>query len=254
MPAPEENHARVLRAPAAPQPASSTAPPSPSATRTRCSSSASSPIDAVDRGRARPHPRLALRLGRAVLPARPAHRLRQSLQSDLIAFRCSPHARVRSGLGGRHRSGKCGSSRPPGAFARRARGSWHAGSPLAASTKELTVTSPVRALRDRPHPRARACGHDRRRRGRLHRPPPRRRRSPRPRRRRRRPPPPSPRWTRTRRPGPRRWTSPSTTSRRTGRPRRTQVDEDEDLITKCSEFDLEELSLAVYNTDDFSHR
>jgi hypothetical protein len=31
-----------------------------------------------------------------------------------------------------------------------------------------------------------------------------------------------------------------------------EVDEDEDLITQCSEFDLEELSLAVYNTDDFS--
>jgi len=31
-----------------------------------------------------------------------------------------------------------------------------------------------------------------------------------------------------------------------------EVDEDEDLITQCSEFDLEELSLGVYNTDDFS--
>jgi hypothetical protein len=31
-----------------------------------------------------------------------------------------------------------------------------------------------------------------------------------------------------------------------------EVDDDEDLITLCSEFDLEELSLAVHNTDDFS--
>ena len=125
---------------------------------------------------------------------------------------------------------------------------------LAGPAKELHVRHTVRGLRRRPHPRGRRVRHDRRRRERASTRP----HTTRPRavddhvgddgvRR-----PPSPRWTRTRRPGPRRSTSPSTTSRTGWESAPHEEDEDADLITTCSEFDLEELSLADYNTDDFS--
>ena len=74
---------------------SSTAPPSPSAPRTPSSWSASSAVSAHRRGRARPGPRLALRLGRAVLPPGHADRLRQPLQGLTDRHLCTSSSSLR---------------------------------------------------------------------------------------------------------------------------------------------------------------
>ena len=82
------------------------------------------PVDAARRGRARPHPRLAVRLRRAVLPAGAAHRVRQPLRrlSTPIAFHVFSVLGWRRSVAGA-RSGKCGSRRPSGMLVR----PWRAG-------------------------------------------------------------------------------------------------------------------------------
>ena len=63
---------------------------------------------------------------------------------------------------------------------------------------------------------------------------------------------PSRRSTTTPRPGPRRSISASTSSPTAGSPRPHEDSGEPDLFTTCSEFDLEDLSLAEHYTEDFS--